>query len=346
MTSSECQKEEEKTMMRKICAMLLSACMLICFASCDGTATEVNIDNNINNNIDSNIENGVNNENQQGDSDVDVEFNESHNHGESSTKENTPNVVEPTKKQETPTKQPTQPAATSPSHIHNYSNATCTQPRYCSCGATIGSALGHQFSSATCTSPKVCSRCGETSGSALGHNYSSATCTSAKKCSRCGATSGSALGHNYVNNKCSRCGKIDPNSLPVGLHELHVIDYSYQYKYYNSALKDTFGNTYVGYHKFIEEANEAYAIYNLDNKYSRFTCDIVIDNEIYNDRDVTVSIYVDNRLMFQKSGISKTSGKIHVDINVRGGQQLKIVTTDNNYSWSETVCLVNAQLTK
>lgn len=307
-------------MKRRFFAMLLSVCMLMGFASCDRTATEVNIDNNIDNNIDSNIENDVNNKNQQGD--TDVEFNEIDNYVGSSTKENTTNSVEPTQKQEISTKQPIQPSVTSQStaHVHSYLNATCT-------------------------SPKKCSVCGETSGSSLGHSYSDATCTSAKKCIRCGMTSGSALGHNYTNNKCSRCGKVDPDSLPVGLHELHVIDSSYKYKYYNDVLKDTFGNTYVGYHYFQEEAEESYAIYNLDNKYSKFTCDIVLDSEI-NDRDITVLMYVDNRVVFQKSGISKTSGKIHVDINVSGGQQLKIVAIDSLYSWSETICIVNAQLSK
>ena len=259
--------------------------------------------------------------------------------------------VETTKKPQTTKVQQTTEKHTvkvddTPVHVHKYSDADCFSPKTCSCGKIVGTALGHIFSPATCTTAEICRRCGLTSKDALGHSFSSATCTSAKKCTRCGKTSGSALGHNYVNNKCSRCGKVDPDSLPVGLHELHVIDYTYQYKYYSGVLKDTFGNTYVGYHEFLEEADEAYAIFNLDNKYSRFVCDIVIDNEIYNDRDATVLIYVDSRLVFQRSGITKTTGKVHVDVSVKDGQQLKIVAIDNNYSWSEVVCLVNAQLTK
>ena len=177
------------------------------------------------------------------------------------------------------------------------------------------------------------------------HKFSEATCTEARICS-CGATSGIALGHNYVNNTCTRCGAVDPDSLPVGLHELHVIDYSYEYKYCTDILKDTFGDTYVGYHEFPEQADEAYAIYNLNYKYTKFSCDIVMDSEIRSDRDVTVMIFVDNKEVFRKHNISKTTGKIHVDVDVHGGQQLKIVAMDSLYSWSETICIVNAQLTK
>ena len=311
--------------MRRIYAMLLSVCMLMCLASCDGTATEVNIDNNINNNIDSNIENGVNNENQQGDSDVDIDFNESHNHGDSSTKENIPNVIEPTKKQETPTKQPTQPAATSPSHIHNYSNATCTQPKTCSCGATTGSALGHQFSSATCTS--------------------------AKKCSRCGATSGSALGHNYVNGKCSRCGKVDPDSLPVGLHELYIMD-SYCYKYLNT-LTDSFGNNYGGAHAFnhtyeSHNGREPHSTFSLNQKYTRFRGSIVATSAPEEEYTYYVKIYVDDVLKYSKTGYSKMTGKIDFDINVENGGILKIAVgaEQNSGGVKYDIAIVNAKLEK
>lgn len=41
------------------------------------------------------------------------------------------------------------------SHIHKFSNATCTQAPICSCGATNGNMLGHNYNGETCT------RCGE-----------------------------------------------------------------------------------------------------------------------------------------------------------------------------------------
>ena len=174
------------------------------------------------------------------------------------------------------------------------------------------------------------------------HSYSNATCTSPKTCTRCEQTSGSALGHNYVNNKCSRCGKTDPDSLPVGLEQLHVIDSnSDYYSFKNETIQDTFGNKYVGYHRFKEVGETAYAIFNLNYKYSIFSCDIITTC-----KDATFAIYVDNVLKYQTTNLSNVSGPIHVDVDVKNGQQLKVVATDNTYSWSVAGCLVNAQLTK
>ncbi len=229
-----------------------------------------------------------------------------------------------------------------PTHTHSYSNATCTSPKKCSCGETVGSALGHQFSSATCTSPQICSRCGITNGNELGHSYSAADCNSPKTCTRCGQTEGSALGHDYVNNECSRCGKVDPDSLPVGLEQLHVIDSeNYDYSFKNETIEDTFGNKYVGYHRFKEVGNTAYTIFNLDYRYSNFSCDIFTAC-----KDATFSIYVDNVLKYRTTNLSNVSGPIHVEIDVKNGQQLKVVATDNIYSWGVAGYLVNAQLTK
>ena len=124
---------------------------------------------------------------------------------------------------------------TEDTHMHIYSEATCTSPKTCSvceategkalghkwreadcitpkacsvCEATEGEALGHSWKEATCETAKKCSECGKTEGSPMEHNWNNATCTSPKTCSSCGETSGSALEHNYVNGTCSNCGAI------------------------------------------------------------------------------------------------------------------------------------------
>ena len=84
----------------------------------------------------------------------------------------------------------TKPETTKPStptHTHSYSDATCTAPAKCSCGATSGSALGHKevvdnAVSATCTETgltegKHCSICNtvivkQKTVDKLPHNYS------------------------------------------------------------------------------------------------------------------------------------------------------------------------------
>ena len=44
--------------------------------------------------------------------------------------------------------------SSAPAHQHKFSNATCTEPKKCSCGTAEGSALGHSFKNGKCT------RCG------------------------------------------------------------------------------------------------------------------------------------------------------------------------------------------
>ena len=96
------------------------------------------------------------------------------------------------------------------SHVHSYSEATCTVPPTCSCGATNGSALGHSWNNATCTVAKTCSVCSATEGNALGHSWVNATCTTAKTCSVCSVTEGNALGHSYTGNRtCNVNGSTD-----------------------------------------------------------------------------------------------------------------------------------------
>ena len=53
---------------------------------------------------------------------------------------------------------------------HVVSEATCTEPKQCSCGYILGPALGHTSSKATCTEDAKCSVCGEVAEEALGHS--------------------------------------------------------------------------------------------------------------------------------------------------------------------------------
>lgn len=242
----------------------------------------------------------------------------------------------------------TQPSA----HTHKYSNATCTEPPKCSCGLSVGIALGHNYSSATCTAPQICTRCGAIKGNALGHSYSEATCTSSKICTRCGNTADDSLGHSYINNICSRCGAVDPDSLPTGLEELYLID-SQHYQYKNSIFTDSFGNKHNGvhfYNNLYDSGNgrEAYSTFNLNGQYSKFSGSIVAADNTYAKGMYYVNIYVDNVLVYSKNGITRTSEKIDFSINVKGGQQLTIRVGHEQTvtSYNEQIGIVNAKLEK
>ena len=106
-------------------------------------------------------------------------------------------------------------APTGPPHTHNFSSATCTAPKTCSCGATEGEANGHNWKDATCTAPKTCTSCNTTDGSTTDHSWIAATCTAPQKCRTCSAENGSATGHNYSNGTCATCGSKDPNYVEI-----------------------------------------------------------------------------------------------------------------------------------
>lgn len=66
-------------------------------------------------------------------------------------------------------------------HTHNYSAATCTTPRKCSCGATDGSALGHKWIGATCKVPKTCGVCNIKEGNVSEHVIENGLCKFCKE---------------------------------------------------------------------------------------------------------------------------------------------------------------------
>lgn len=326
-------------MPKKLISLLLAVCMLFCLSACGATETSGNV-----NNTPSEFQTDTT---QDTDENILVEENSQVSSNTEETNEND-TQTQTTVSQSKPTSNPNQSI-----HTHSYSNATCTSPKKCSCGVTAGTALGHQFSSATCTSPKICSRCGTTSGNALGHNYSAANCNAPKTCTRCGQTSGSALGHNYVNNKCSRCGKVDPDSLPVGLDKLVVIDSSRNYKYDSSSFQDTYGNTYNGAYLFgYNYSGDSYAIYNLNGKFITFTGTIVASKKLEECAYVDYQIYVDDILVYSQSQLERTTNKINFNINVTGATKLTIKV--KTYFKPDIVgsgylgqgSIVNAQLSK
>ena len=114
-------------------------------------------------------------------------------------------------------------------HVHAFSDATCTAPKTCSCGATEGEALGHTAVTDAAVAP-TCTATGLTEGShcsvcdtvlvaqtevaATGHTFADATCTAPKTCSTCGATEGEANGHTAVTDAA-----VAPTCTETGLTE-------------------------------------------------------------------------------------------------------------------------------
>ena len=266
----------------------------------------------------------------------------------------TPSVSMSTQQGVTDTNQK-QEETTPTAHKHNFSDATCTEASKCECGDTNGYALGHSWEDAGCDVPQTCKTCGATSGVALGHNYSAADCDSPQTCSRCGMTQGSELGHSYIHNICSRCGATDPDSLPVALNSLVVIDAnpSSWYSYDSGLVKDSYGNAYAGYYEYTSNMFDPVIVnYNLGGKYKTFSCDLIAPDYTESKAVLDLLIYVDDQLMYYVTDYTKLSGLKHIELDVTGGQRLTIQVSKTNdegiatmYN-TESVAFVNAVLEK
>lgn len=95
-----------------------------------------------------------------------------------------------------------------PTHTHTYSDATCTLPATCSCGATNGDALGHDYIDATCINPKTCSRCNETEGNTIPHDFVEISSTD-------GSNVGSVITYSCSMCKETKTEEIQPLTLNV-----------------------------------------------------------------------------------------------------------------------------------
>lgn len=170
--------------MKKILAIILSICFVLCLTACnkDKTASDVTKDNSqttstqtqtntSDESSDHSESNTLNNSNASNDlsnsngadgssNNTSIDTNNSNGTNSSSNSNNTngSNNSNP------------------PPHTHSYSGATCTSPEKCSCGATNGSALGHKWQDATCKAPKTCSVCKKAEGNKAEHIVEGTTC--------------------------------------------------------------------------------------------------------------------------------------------------------------------------
>jgi len=134
------------------------------------------------------------------------------------------------------------------------------------------------------------------------------------------------------------------NLRPIDLSQVVVIDYK-RYEYNSGLYTDSFGNNYDGNH-FMDASNEAYAVFNLDEKFTNFSGTIVANQNTGSDASLNISIYVDDKLAYTKTELNKRTGAVDFSIDVRGVTKLEI-RTSNTGIWSNGhFSIVNAQLSK
>lgn len=251
-------------------------------------------------------------------------------------------------------KETANPSEGSEYHIHEYSQATCTEPGKCVCGATTGEPLGHEYTEATCTTPGICTRCNIKISEALGHSWKEATCEIPKMCLRCSTTEGVASGHSYNSNHiCTKCNQTDPLYEPVKLSSLESYMTSQDYHGHFSTRDsgtDIFG---VNHNDLIcvsggfsSSTGKAMETYRIDQKYDRMTGTIILcESEKDNQYSGTVIIYGDGKILYEKKNIEAGFEPVDFDIDISNVKDLSVYISDPSfYGSSGARCLSEVTL--
>lgn len=130
---------------------------------------------------------------------------------------------------------------------------------------------------------------------------------------------------------------------PVLLSDVPLID-SDEYTYVSGIYTDSYGNTYEGCHCIWAGWKNGYVYFNLDRQYTTFSGSIVADPRMSSEAVMTIRIYADDTLIYQKDGFTKLSAQEDFQLDVSGIQKLEIRVSLDWYSGY--IGVVNAQLLK
>ena len=230
-------------------------------------------------------------------------------------------------------------------HVHSYSDATCTQPPTCACGATIGTALGHEISEATCLTPSICTRCSTKFSEPLGHNWKEATCESPKICLRCDLTEGIASGHNYNGNHiCTVCNQQDALYAPVKLSSLESYMTNQDYKC-SIQTGDSDTDIWGTEHRdilyvlggFSSTTSDGMETYRLNQKYERMTGKIFLSESDKNTQYIgSVVFYGDGKVIYEVRNIGAGFETVSFDIDISNVKDLSIYIDDPDFYGAAT----------
>ncbi|MBS6263574.1 MAG: protein kinase [Clostridium sp.] len=136
---------------------------------------------------------------------------------------------------------------------------------------------------------------------------------------------------------------------PVNLNTLHVID-SNRVSEEEGIFVDSFGNAFDGWFHFKNigsSASDCYAIFNLNQECTTFTGSVTTCQDTGSDEQMIVQIYVDDVLKYTSPQFGKTTGKLDFQVDVTGGQQLKIKPgLVSGYFGDACFSMVDAKMTR
>lgn len=119
--------------------------------------------------------------------------------------------------------------------------------------------------------------------------------------------------------------------MPITLKNITIVS-SNEVEVKKDVVKDRYGNIYDG-GVLYDASKDAYGLYNLSGKYTTFKATAFVAMEASNGKNMSISIYVDEKLVLHKDEITEESQPIDISVDVTGGQTLRIVTkNDGSYS--------------
>ncbi len=110
------------------------------------------------------------------------------------------------------------------------------------------------------------------------------------------------------------------------LNDFTVID-SDEYEYKNHLFTDNFGGLHDGVNYF-DASNDAYALFNLNSSMEKFKGTITTFENTGDGASMSIKIYADDKLVLEKTGVTKRTNNIPFEIDVTGVKVLKIVTSN------------------
>lgn len=117
------------------------------------------------------------------------------------------------------------------------------------------------------------------------------------------------------------------DSKPNRLQDVKVVS-SDKMTTQNESVSDRYGNSYTDGISF-DASRGAYALYNLNKKYSSFETTIFVSEKASNGKDISIIIYLDGEVAHTEINITEESGPIHLTLDVEEVSTMKIETAND-----------------
>lgn len=118
--------------------------------------------------------------------------------------------------------------------------------------------------------------------------------------------------------------------MPISLSNIVTIS-SECIEVLSDPIKDRYGNVYDGGVKYVANRN-AFGLYNLDKKYIKFNATAFVSTETSNNRKMSISIYLDNKLAYYKDAITEESKPLEISLDISNADTMRILTSDEGSS--------------